>query len=105
MLVDPARGTPAGRGLRLAHQLFTGSVPWVATAWAGNLLYVREGHCWCWWIRLAVLRRGGDLRLAHQLSTGSVPWVATAGAGAPVRGIPAGPVAGLPATDWLDVRG
>ncbi|WP_147277416.1 hypothetical protein [Aeromonas veronii] len=59
VLVDPARGTPVGRGLRLAHQL----------------------------------------------STGSAPWVATAGAGAPVRGIPAGPVAGLPATDWLDVRG
>ncbi|WP_147277442.1 hypothetical protein, partial [Aeromonas veronii] len=40
VLVDPARGTPAG------------PVP-AARARAADRLGAQGGHCWSWWIRLA----------------------------------------------------
>jgi len=67
VLVDPARGTPAGRCQRLAPGLLMSSAPRVATAGAGDPvrgvpagpvpaagaqaadeLSAQGGHCWSW---------------------------------------------------------
>ncbi|WP_147277415.1 hypothetical protein [Aeromonas veronii] len=105
--VDPARGTPVGRGAAAGPP-------------AVDRLGALGGHCWgrqsalCPRGTLPVLvdpargtPAGRGLRLAHHLPIGSVPRVVTAGADDPARGVPARPMptAGPPAADQLDVRG